>query len=122
MKLIEYIYWQLGAFNSKENCVVKYALDGFDKINALLPSGSGLNEGSALDFINSTQELIKIKSNYFLIDDEACTYDWKSFEVIVKPSFVSLDVQIKFQNNYRNYDLEEYLSELFLNCLIQEIE
>lgn len=80
----------------------------------LLPSGSGIDSGTAIDREKSTENRIVLGTSFHHMTDGM--YDgWTEHEIIVTPSLVnSIDVRVTGRN--RN-DIKDYLSDLFADVL-----
>lgn len=83
-----------------------------------LPSGSGIDNGTTLDFDRSKPERLVLTTAYHHMTEGF--YDgWTDHQVVVKPSFVfGLDINVTGRN--RN-DIKEYLAEVFQSALSEEI-
>lgn len=93
------------------------AMSGFE---ALLPHGSGIDDGTRLDRVKSTDERIVFDFGYHHMDVNGYYDGWTTHQLIVKPSFIyKLDMRLTGPN--RN-QIKDYLHEVYYTCLTQEIE
>ena len=126
MKLYEKIYQTLQALNNckkenKEKWINKH-IEKLDTYNNLLPSGSGINNGSYIDIDNIKNETITISSSYDTMKNDM--YDKTIvFKIIVKPSlFDNIDIKITPITELKKAYVDDYIHELFYNALKQEIK
>lgn len=86
----------------------------------LLPSGSGIDSGTQIDFDKSKPESVRLNTSFHHMDDGG-TYDgWTEHTVTIRPSFVyGLDITISGRN--RN-DIKDYLAQTFDGALSAEID
>lgn len=81
----------------------------------LLPSGSGFDSGTALDYLRSTPERLVFTTAFHHMNDAGYYDGWSTHDVIVKPSLVfRLDIRITGKN--RN-GIKEYIAEQFYSAL-----
>lgn len=87
----------------------------------LLPSGAGIDSGSALDWTKSTADKLVIDAPFHHMDGESGMYaGWTSHTVTVRASLMS-GISISISGRNRNY-IKEYLHETFDCALRAEYE
>ena len=115
------------AIRARLNCEKKGNQDRFDRwteklagYELLLPSGSGFDSGSNLDFDRSTGEKIIITTSFHHMDDVGSYDGWTEHIITVKPSlYFGFTLSISGRN--RN-GIKEYIAEMFNELLNQEVE
>jgi len=89
------------------------------RLEKLLPSGSGFDDGTTIDLDRSTSDKIVLLTAFHHMD-EMGDYDWWTEHTItVEPSFV-FGLAIKVSGKNRN-DINNYIAETFQCDLSQEI-
>jgi hypothetical protein len=86
----------------------------------LMPSGSGWDNGTALDFEKSTSEKLVFYGSFHHMDDGGSYAGWTSHTVVVRPSLTS-DFELTISGRNRN-EIKDYLADLFYDALSQEID
>ncbi len=90
-------------------------------VDSFMPSGSGVDNGTKLDFDRSHSERLVFTCGYHHMNDGGMYDGWTEHTVKVTPSLVSgFDVNVSGRN--RN-DIKSYLAELFdydLSQLVQQ--
>ena len=90
-------------------------------VSKYLPDGSGINNGVTFNFGESCSSKLVFNSSYHLNFDGSYG-DWIDFTVVVSPSLIrEVDITINGKTIGENYDIHDYLHEVFYNSLIQEI-
>jgi len=124
-----------GSFNAWLNCtndnVVRKDQDGnlwednhFDSIQNIideyLPSGSGIDSNTTLDFDASKKEKLVLNSSYHVMNDTGYYNGWIDYRVIITPS-LQFGFDIKIVGNFGKYrdDLYEYLIEVY-SCALDK--
>ena len=83
----------------------------------LLPSGSGIDNGTTVDFDASKPERLVLTSGFRHMDEHGGYDGWSNHSVIVRPSLQhGIDVRITGRN--RN-DIKDYLGEVYQESLSQ---
>lgn len=80
----------------------------------LLPSGSGIDSGTAIDRDKSNDDLIVLNTSFHHMNDAGMYDGWTEHVVTIRPSFRGIDISISGRN--RN-DIKDYLHEVFDHCL-----
>lgn len=89
-------------------------------VSKYLPNGSGINNGVTFNFGESCSSKLVFNSSYHLNFDGSYG-DWIDFTVVVYPFVLGLDITINGKTTGENYDIHDYLYEVFYDSLIQEI-
>jgi hypothetical protein len=87
-------------------------------IRDLMPSGSGWDCGTKLDFEHSYAEKLVFFGSFHHMNDSGMYDGWTDHTVTATPSFTGLNLRISGRN--RN-DIKEYLHELFYTALSADI-
>jgi hypothetical protein len=85
-------------------------------LEAELPSGSGIDSGSAIDLDRSTGARIVIGADYHHMDGGGSYDGWTEHTIIVTPAFDGIEIHVTGRN--RN-DIKEYLAEVYQYALTQ---
>lgn len=85
-----------------------------------LPSGSGFDGGTTLDFDKSTSEKLVFRTAFHHMGEHGGYDGWTEHDVIVTPSFVS-SVTIRVTGRNQN-DIKDYIGEMFHDALLRECE
>ena len=97
-------------------------------IDKNLPSGSGINSGSKVDWDKSKVDKIIITSSYHVMDENGYYCDMVYFKVIITPSLVTdFDIKIKFDTPRdkrvsEKHALECYFYDLFYFNLMEKFD
>lgn len=95
-----------------------------DKIEALvkqhLPSGSGFDCGTKIDFDESTGEKLVFTTEYHHMHESGMYDGWTEHRVIVTPS-LQFGYEMKVTGRNRN-DIKDYIHEQFSYALGEEVE
>ncbi len=90
-------------------------------VSKYLPNGSGINNGVTFNFEESCSSKLVFNSSYHLNFDGSYG-DWIDFTVVASPSLIrEVDITINGKTMSENYDIHDYLHEVFYNSLIQKI-
>lgn len=92
--------------------------DRLDRLQDMLPSGSGIDNGTQIDFDKSSESKIILHTAYHHMNDGGYYDGWTEHTITIKPSFRGIDVSIGGRN--RN-DIKDYLHDVFYHCLNDEI-
>lgn len=84
-----------------------------------LPSGSGFDNGTALDLSRSTPERLVLHTSYHHMDEGGGYDGWTEHTVTVRPS-LAFDFTTTVSGRDRN-DIKGYIAETFDHCLSQEV-
>lgn len=81
-----------------------------------LPSGSGINCGTRIDWAKSTDARLVLTCSFHHMDENGMYDGWTNHSVIVVPTFSGIDVRVTGRN--RN-QIKEYLADTFFEALTQ---
>lgn len=84
----------------------------------LLPSGSGIDNGTTLVSISTKPERIKLSCSFHHMNDQGSYDGWTEHTVNVRPSFHGLDVSISGPN--RN-EIKDYLHEVYAHAMGERV-
>lgn len=84
-----------------------------------LPSGSGIDNGTKIDFDESTDKKIVLRFGYHHMNDGGYYTHWSDYKVVVKPAFHGIDVTISGANT--NF-VKDYLFDVFYHALTAEFK
>lgn len=85
-----------------------------------MPSGSGFDAGTTIDWDRSTGEKLVFHTSFHHMDDNGSYDGWTEHDVVVKPSLIhEFIIDVKGRN--RN-DIKEFIAESFDYSLSKEIE
>ena len=91
--------------------------------NGLLPSGSGLDAGTTIDYESSNENRIRLVSSFHVMDENGFYDGWIDFEVIVKPSLMfDFNLTIKGRFGKKHQNLKDYLYTVFSDALQQPVK
>ena len=94
------------------------------ELSNLLPSGSGIDSGCAIDEEKSTKNKIVIHSSFHHMDENGFYCGWSEFTVTAIPDFMN-NFNLKIVGNNAIYpafsDIKDYLYELFRESLNENI-
>jgi hypothetical protein len=85
----------------------------------LMPSGSGFDSGTLLDFARTTPEKLVFTTAFHHMDESGGYAGWTSHLVTVRPSFVH-DMTLTVSGRDRN-DIKEYIVQTFEAALSAEV-
>lgn len=80
----------------------------------LLPSGSGIDNGTTIDLDKSGNGKIVLTCDFHHMTDAGYYDGWTSHQVIVTPTFDGFDLRITGRNIN---EIKDYLAEVFHSCL-----
>lgn len=111
---------------AKQNCFANGNAEWYQKhgdalrrLNAFLPSGSGVGNGSYLDQLRSGRDVLRFCTSFHHMDEHGCYDGWTDHVVSVRPMFEGLDIT-SVTGRDRN-DIKEHLAVLFLEALQLEV-
>ena len=84
-----------------------------------LPSGSGIDSGTAIDLDESTPEKIVLTTEYHHLNDGGYYDGWTAHKVIITPS-LQFGISVKITGRDRD-DIKDYLSDVFDTALNAEV-
>jgi hypothetical protein len=95
-------------------------LDVIDRlVKEYMPSGSGIDNGTMIDWVRSGAERLVFNTSFHHMNDVGMYDGWTEHTVIVKPSLMDgIDITIGGRN--RN-DIKDYLHDVFYHALKQQI-
>ncbi len=85
----------------------------------LLPSGSGVDSGTAIDGMKSGENRLVLYTSFHHKDESGGDDGWTKHTITVKPS-LSRELRITVSGENRN-EIKEYLADLFEHTLTQEV-
>jgi len=100
-----------------------------DKVIGFLPSGSGLDAYTKVDFEMPKIDKIVLDSSFHVMDENGYYDGWIDFKVVIRPSMLNdfnIDIIGKFTNRKNCIkkdcsDIKEYLQDIFSESLNQEV-
>lgn len=90
-----------------------------ERIEQILPSGSGIDAGCRIDIDNSNEKRIVITFGYHFMNDAGYYDGWEDYKLILTPSLTN-DFDIRITGKNRR-EIKDYLYELFDYELRQQI-
>lgn len=88
-------------------------------VNEYMPSGSGFDSGTYLDFDASTGEKLIFKTSFHHMHESGMYDGWTEHEVIVTPSLM-FGFNLRVTGKNRN-EIKDYIAEMFNEILNKEI-
>lgn len=85
-----------------------------------LPSGSGFDSGTSIDWERSTSEKIVLYTSFHHMDEHGGYDGWTEHTVTLRPSF-PFDFDLRVSGKDRN-QIKEYIGETFDYMLREEVE
>jgi hypothetical protein len=85
------------------------------RVNAYMPSGSGVDNGTWLDLVKSTGQKLVFHAPFHHMDEHGFYDGWTNHTITVRPS-LEFDLILKVSGSNRN-DINSYLHDLFYECL-----
>jgi len=100
-----------------------------DKAIGFLPSGSGLDNGTTVNFEMCKTDRIVLDSSFHVLDENGFYDGWIEFVIILTPSLLNdfnISIVGKFSNRKNNIrkdcsDIKSYLAELFADTFNSEV-
>lgn len=89
-------------------------------VKAHMPSGSGFDNGTTIDFEASNAEQLVFKTAFHHMNEHGTYVGWTEHKVIVKAS-LAFGTFIKVTGRDRE-NIKEYILEVFETCLKTEVE
>lgn len=94
--------------------------ENIEKIMKNFPQGSGIDNGSKLDYEESKEDRLVINSSYHKMDGNGYYIGWFDFKIIITPSLM-FGTNVAIESKMDVYD-EQYLVDLFDYFLHEECE
>lgn len=91
-----------------------------DQVNEHMPSGSGFDAGTTLDFDESTSAKLVFLTEYHHMDGNGSYNGWTQHKVIVTAS-LAFDVNVEVEGEDRD-DVHSYIADVFICALIEEVK
>ena len=95
-------------------------LERLEDYNDNLPSGSGFDSGSKIDFDSTNESKITINTSYHFMDEWGGYDGWEDYKIVIKPSLLH-DFLLTIHGKNRN-DIKDYMYEIFRDSLNEEVE
>lgn len=116
-----------------ENCTKRGKTDCIDDhqekiekiIKEFLPSGSGIDYGTTIDYKRTTQNRIVLTSAYHVMDENGYYAGIIDYRVIITASLAwgfDLNIVGNFASNKDAYGIKDYLFDLYIYKLSEEYE
>lgn len=104
--------------------------DNLDKLEGLLPSGSGIDCGSRIDRESYSETEFSIDADYHYMDDNGFYAGWFTFRITVTANLAwNYNVECEITSNDTDEDWEyiedlynQYLVEVYINALNEKVE
>jgi hypothetical protein len=90
-----------------------------DIADKLLPSGSGFDNGTAIDLEQSKPERLVLSTSFHHMNENGFYTKWTQHEVIITPS-LAFDFEIKITGRNHN-GIKDYMHEVFDHALRQTV-
>lgn len=94
--------------------------DTLDELLGLMPSGSGVDSGTKLNYDKSTPEKLVFIVAFHNMDENGFYCGWTHHEVVVTPSLAH-DFNLKVTGRNNKYDVKDYLADLYQDVLGREL-
>lgn len=95
------------------------AQDNLQRLEHLLPSGAGIDNGTKIDYDKSTPMKIVLNVDFHYMNDGGYYDGWTTHTIVITPSFDGFDIRVTGRN--RN-GMKEYFEHIYDYTLKQEIE
>ena len=95
-------------------------LERLEDYNDNLPSGSGFDSGSKIDFDSTNESKITINTSYHFMDQNGFYDGWEDYTIVVKASLFN-DFTLTIKGKNRD-DIKDYMYEVFDFALREEVE
>lgn len=86
----------------------------------LLPSGSGIDNGTTIDWSKSTGEKIVLSAGFHHMNDGGCYDGWTEHEIIITASLM-FTINLRITGRNRN-DIKDYLNDVYDQALTTEYD
>lgn len=91
-----------------------------DRLVDLLPSGSGVDNGTSIDLDRSKPDRIVLTCSFHHMNDVGMYDGWTDHEIIVTPS-LGFEYEIRVTGRNRN-EIKDYLSDLYREALREMVD
>lgn len=88
-----------------------------DQLCKLLPSGSGIDNGTYFSINLSSEEKLIFGTQFHHMTEDGYYDGWTTHTVTVTPTFLGIAVKVGGQN--RN-DIKDYLQDIYFHAFVQE--
>ena len=111
-----------GHLNDDERAKWKlhHELKVVDLVRNKMPSGSGIDCGTTINWDLSTEEKLVFHTSFHHMNDAGIYDGWTDHDVYVKPSLFC-GITLLITGTDRN-QIKDYLHDIFRDCLEQEVE
>jgi hypothetical protein len=89
-----------------------------DRLQDMLPSGSGIDNGTKIDFDRSSESKIVLTAGYHHMNDGGYYDGWTDHTITIRPTFRGIDITISGRN--RN-EIKDYLHDVYHTALTDVI-
>jgi len=89
-------------------------------VNAHMPSGSGVDNGTSIDLEKSTTSKLVFHTSFHHMNERGFYDGWTDHTITVRPS-LEFGLILKVSGSNRN-DINSYLGDLFYECLTIDID
>jgi len=88
-------------------------------VDKYMPSGSGFDAGTALDFEKQTPGQLRFSTSFHHMNDAGMYTAWTYHEIVITPNLAhGFDIRVSGRNRS---DIKDYLADVFHHALSQEI-
>ncbi len=91
-----------------------------DLVKNLMPSGSGIDNGTEIDLEKSNGEKLTFLMGYHHMDENGYYDGWTNHTVTVTAS-LEHDFNVRVSGKDRN-QIKDYIADMYRECLIQEVK
>lgn len=99
-----------------------YTTAANDIVKKYLPSGSGFDAGSLIDWETTQSEYIVISAPFHPMDAHGYYKDWVELMVAITPSLIGFNLHIMGSPEPEVDELKDYVHQVFSDCLQAEID
>lgn len=110
------LYAKLSSLLRSDNEIAAEQLEGLLKQH--MPSGSGFDSGTKLDYSKSNTERLVFTTEFHHMNDAGYYDGWTTHTVTVRPSFTGLDVVVSGRD--RN-QIKDFIADVFYNLNSTEV-
>ena len=89
-----------------------------DLVRDRLPSGSGFDSGTQIDFKACRADRLVFSTAFHHMNDVGFYDGWTEHKVIIRPTFDGIDICVTGRN--RN-DIKDYIADCFYTALTEEV-
>jgi hypothetical protein len=120
-------HWIASTVDARLNCIksgntvwLGKHTDNLNQLTNLLPSGSGINNGTQIDLDKSTGDKLVLHTAFHHMDEHGYYAGWTEHTVTVTASLIfTLDIRVSGRN--RN-EIKDYLAETFMYVLMESVD